>query len=323
MKFSHISILIAHAAKSITVIESASIRSADEHQAAKDKVNDVDDEHRELWYADCATVAYWHPVYSVGWEAGYCDFSMGCNAPSYDSNLVCCQSAYLGQASGACLAAAGIAPTAPSASPPTSGAFSPSGSGQWYPDYTVDWAKGMCIDTVPAPPYGSRPIYSSQLQCCLAAYAGQTSNYCIQNLVNPPTASPTKAPTSKPTRSPTTPTPTRSPTTVTPTMSPTTSVPTSSPTTSTPTTSMPTGIPTVSPTKNPTSQPSTKSPTGTPTTREPTVTQYGNLWYPKYGLGVCSNQLPLPVNGAAPISTSQAACCQGNFNWIFAKCMGY
>jgi hypothetical protein len=58
------------------------------------------------------------------------------------------------------------------------------------PDYNAGWEAGKCIDTLPLPAYGSRPLYATQLECCKLAYAGQMNNFCIANMVNPPTASP-------------------------------------------------------------------------------------------------------------------------------------
>ena len=301
---------------------------------------DQQQDGRELqWIADCATVAYWHPVYTVGWENGYCSETTGCNAPSYLTAADCCGSAYLRQSTRACEIAAGISPppppTPPSPSPPTPGAT------QWYPDYGAQWAVGKCIDTLPLPPYGSRPLYDTQLECCKMAYAGQTNNYCIQNLANPPTSSPSVSPTSTPTSVPTTSKPTGTPTetpTGAPSISPTqkpTGTPTETPTgapsvsptqkpTGVPTespTSKPTGVPSEAPTKAPTGEPTTKTPTASPTTAGPTVTQYGSLWYPNYNLSKCSNKLPLPVNGAAPTSNSKEECCAGNYNWRYTECI--
>ncbi len=269
---------------------------------------------RELqWIPNCATVAYWHPVYTAGWENGFCSQTTGCNAPSYLTAADCCGSAYLGQSTRACEIAAGISPppppTPPSPSPPTPGAT------QWYPDYGAQWAVGKCIDTLPLPPYGSRPLYDTQLECCKMAYAGQTNNYCIQNLANPPTSSPSVSPTSKPTSTPTTSKPTD-----TPTEKPT-GAPSVSPTTGAPTTSKPTGVPSEAPTKSPTGEPTTMTPTASPTTAGPTVTQYGSLWYPNYSLQICSNKLPLPVNGAAPTSNSKEECCMGNYAHKYTECI--
>lgn len=289
------------AAASSAVIDGAT--SADQQQ-----------DGRELqWISDCATVAYWHPVYTAGWEKGLCSQTTGCNAPSYLTAADCCGAAYLGQSTRACEIAADISPppppTPPSPSPPTPGAT------QWYPDYGAQWAVGKCIDTLPLPPYGSRPLYDTQLECCKMAYAGQTNNYCIQNLANPPTSSPSVSPTSKPTSTPTTSKPTG-----TPTEKPT-GAPSVSPTTGVPTTSKPTGVPSEAPTKAPTGEPTTKTPTASPTTAGPTVTQYGSLWYPNYSLQICSNKLPLPVNGAAPTSNSKEECCTGHYAHKYTACI--
>ena len=64
----------------------AEASSSDHHKPQEDG--------RELqWISDCATVEYWHPVYTAGWEGGYCTQSTGCNAPSYLSAAECCGAA--------------------------------------------------------------------------------------------------------------------------------------------------------------------------------------------------------------------------------------
>ena len=272
---------------------------------AEDDKNEDGDRRGLQWIADCATVAYWHPKYTAGWSSGYCELSTGCNAPSFLNNLDCCNQAYIGQSPTTCLNTAGIAPPTPPAPTPGSPPAPTPGGTVWYPDYNAQWGVGKCINAVPLPPYGSRPLYITQLECCKAAYAGQTSGYCIQNLANPPTSKPTSPPTDKPTTGPTTDKPTGVPTT---------SMPTSNPTdkpTGVPTTNKPTGGPSVIP---------TRSPTAVPTTGAPTVTQYGAVWYPKYDFGYCSNKLPLPVNGAAPYFGSKQECCSGTYStWSSTK----
>ena len=281
-------------------------------EVAEDEKNEDGDRRGLQWIADCSTVAYFHPVYTAGWSGGYCAQTTGCNAPSFLTNLECCEQAYVGQSPATCKTTAGIAPPTPPAPTPGSPPAPPSGGGVWYPDYSAQWGVGKCIDTLPLPPYGSRPLYTTQLECCKGAYAGQTSNYCIKNLVNAPTSTPSTTPTPKPSTGPTTSKPTGEPSTTIPT-----GIPTAAPTTG-PTTLVPTGGPT---TLVPTGGPTTLVPTAVPTTAAPTVTQFGAMWYPKYSAGYCSNKLPLPVNGAAPLSDSKANCCNGNYNWRYAQCM--
>ena len=177
------------------------------------------------------TTTKWYADYGTPWGIA------GCMAafpyPSYattffDSQLDCCKGAYPGQTSGVCLA--GLA------TPPTMAPTSAAGAGgQWYADYGTAWSIAGCKNTLPLPIYAIM-TYSSQLECCKAAYGGQTSNACVQRLPNPPTKAPTAQPTSKPTATPTA-KPTSKPT-ATPTAKPT-STPTSAPTTSKPTTSKP------------------------------------------------------------------------------------
>jgi hypothetical protein len=128
------------------------------------------------------TLALWHPNYNTGWAGGYCSLQITCNSPSYDSAADCCKFAYAGQSSNTCYTTAGI-PVPTSAPVPGMAA-----AGTWYPDYPAGWEAGKCINTLPLPPYGSRPLYATQLQCCMAAYAGQTNNFCIANMDGSPTS---------------------------------------------------------------------------------------------------------------------------------------
>jgi hypothetical protein len=64
------------------------------------------------------------------------------------------------------------------------------GADIYYPDYTLEWSEGKCINATPVP--SGRPIYTSMLACCRAAYGGQLSMKCTQALPNPPTSAPTK-----------------------------------------------------------------------------------------------------------------------------------
>ena len=335
----------------LSSIASFAASSAVDNAAMASASADQNEERNLQWNPNCGTVALWHPVYTAGWENGYCSETITCNSPSYTTAADCCGSAYLGQSSGTCYSAAGIPAPAPPTPPPVPGVtpVSPATT-MWYPDYNAGWEAGKCIDTLPLPPYGSRPLYTTQLECCKLAYAGQSNNYCIANMANPPTAMPTTfkptaspsvSPTSKPTNEPTTSSPSKAPTTVSPTMTPTsspsktpttvsptmtpTATPTSSPTlaptakpSSSPSlapTKSPTATPTATPTKSPTASPTTKSPTGSPTTASPTVTQYGSQWYPKYdNAGTCTAKLPLPPPGSRSFFASKEACCQGTYS---------
>jgi len=59
----------------------------------------------------------------------------------------------------------------------------------WHPQYSQGWSDGYCRETVDC----NSPSYSTELSCCKAAYAGQTTGACLKRLPNPPTTSPTKA----------------------------------------------------------------------------------------------------------------------------------
>jgi hypothetical protein len=62
-------------------------------------------------------------------------------------------------------------------------------SAAWHPQYQMGWSEGYCRYTVDC----NSPAYSTELNCCKGAYAGQISGKCISRLPNPPTSSPTKA----------------------------------------------------------------------------------------------------------------------------------
>jgi hypothetical protein len=59
----------------------------------------------------------------------------------------------------------------------------------WHPVYSAGWTNGYCRNTVDC----NSPSFSSELACCKGAYAGQMSGYCLMQLPNPPTTSPTDA----------------------------------------------------------------------------------------------------------------------------------
>jgi len=82
-------------------------------------------------------------------------------------------------------------PTQPSPSIPTSSLPSPhtqTTGDRWYPDYNPIWAKGICINSYPAP--SGRPHYDSQSECCAKAYGGQVSGACVSLLPLSPVESP-------------------------------------------------------------------------------------------------------------------------------------
>eukprot|EP00581_Thalassiosira_minuscula_P014427 CAMPEP_0183737190 /NCGR_PEP_ID=MMETSP0737-20130205/51269_1 /TAXON_ID=385413 /ORGANISM="Thalassiosira miniscula, Strain CCMP1093" /LENGTH=139 /DNA_ID=CAMNT_0025971415 /DNA_START=6 /DNA_END=422 /DNA_ORIENTATION=+ len=56
--------------------------------------------------------AAWHPTNDlVSWSNGYCEFIVDCNTPSYNSQLECCNGAYVNQLSGECLSRLPAPPT--------------------------------------------------------------------------------------------------------------------------------------------------------------------------------------------------------------------
>jgi len=58
---------------------------------------------------------------------------------------------------------------------------------KWHPTYSAGWTNGYCRFTQDC----NSPGYSTQLACCKGAYSGQISGFCLSQLPNPPTSSPT------------------------------------------------------------------------------------------------------------------------------------
>lgn len=131
-----------------------------------------------------------YPDYSLAWPEGRCTNTrpIPSGRPTYTSELACCKAAYAGQLSGKCIASL--------PSPPTS---SPTNSAReadfWYPDYDTPWPMAGCSNKLPLPfnNRNDRPNFATNLECCKASYAGQTSGACLRQLPNPPTTSPTGA----------------------------------------------------------------------------------------------------------------------------------
>jgi len=58
---------------------------------------------------------------------------------------------------------------------------------EWHPVYSQGWLGGSCQFTIDC----NSPGYDTELDCCKGAYPGQSSGYCLSQLPNPPTLSPT------------------------------------------------------------------------------------------------------------------------------------
>jgi hypothetical protein len=170
------------------------------------------------------TVTQWYADYDTAWATAGCksDFPYPIYASTfYDTQLACCKAAYAGQTSGACI---GGLPSPPTTSPTSVGDL---GKG-WYADYGTSWNIAGCKNTLPRPIYVI-VTYDTELQCCKAAYGGQSTDGCVQGLPNPPTKSPSKAPTNRPITSTLTTRPTTSTPTATPCLAPGDAVPTTCP----------------------------------------------------------------------------------------------
>ena len=60
-------------------------------------------------------------------------------------------------------------------------------SAEWHPVYSQGWLLGSCQYTIDC----NSPGYDTELDCCKGAYPDQSSGYCLSQLPNPPTLSPT------------------------------------------------------------------------------------------------------------------------------------
>jgi len=132
----------------------------------------------------------WYPSGNAGdWANGFCKFERQCNGQfgsGYADELACCKGFFGGQMSGECVSRLAAPPTT---SPTLSGGL----AGFWYPDYDTAWPDAGCLNVLPLPfaNANDRPTYATQLECCKAAYGGQSSGKCLSQLEAPPTTSPT------------------------------------------------------------------------------------------------------------------------------------
>jgi hypothetical protein len=144
-----------------------------------------EEEPRSLLSSWCAptTPEMWHPNYSAAWNTGGSTLKADCDSPGYSTQLECCQAAYGGQISDACIK--GL-PTPPTFSPTTAAGA----AGKWYAEQGPAWSNGGCTNTIPYPIYAT-VFFDTQLSCCKGAFGGQMSGACMKGLPNPPTAAPT------------------------------------------------------------------------------------------------------------------------------------
>lgn len=110
----------------------------------------------------------YYPDYNVDWSLGKCSnaYPAPGGRPQYNSQKECCEKAYAGQSSLACIS------DVPLATENTIGEF--------YPNYNSLFSKGICTNEAPLPQ--GRPIYSSQAECCEFAYRGQASGACVNHV---------------------------------------------------------------------------------------------------------------------------------------------
>jgi hypothetical protein len=146
----------------------------------------------------------YYPDYNSIWSLGKCinDGQPPSGRPNYGSLEECCNAAYAGQASGACLGL--VAETSSSGETNTDSGESTASTSSttsavttlssqattnhndsssendtiaYYPDYNPIWSLGKCISD--GPPPSGRPNYNSLEDCCNNAYGGQASGVCL------------------------------------------------------------------------------------------------------------------------------------------------
>jgi len=110
-----------------------------------------------------------YPDYNGDWSLGKCGnaYPAPGGRPQYNSQRECCDKAYAGQSSGACI----------NDLPLTT---EENVLDEFYPNYDPLFSKGVCTNKAPLP--HGRPIYSSQSECCEFAYRGQASGACVNHI---------------------------------------------------------------------------------------------------------------------------------------------
>ncbi|KAL7427961.1 hypothetical protein ACHAXM_001095, partial [Skeletonema potamos] len=108
-----------------------------------------------------------YPDYNGDWSLGKCSnaYPAPGGRPQYNSQQECCDKAYAGQSSGACINDLPLT--------------TENGLDQFYPNYDPIFSKGICTNKFPLP--HGRPIYASQSECCEFAYRGQASGACVNH----------------------------------------------------------------------------------------------------------------------------------------------
>lgn len=117
------------------------------------------------------------PTLRNSWNVAGClntlplPFANKSDRPSYSTQLECCQKAYGGQSSGACVSMLAVPPTASPTTYPTEPGTLEQG---YYADYTAnpDWSIATCTNVSPKPNNGS-PVYETKEKCCQGQYGGQ------------------------------------------------------------------------------------------------------------------------------------------------------
>jgi hypothetical protein len=155
----------------------------------------------------------YYPDYNPTWSLGKCinDGPPPLGRPNYSTLEECCNKAYGGQASGACLGlvseetsseetdeenTSSTSSTVDSSTPSTTVSTTAPRDNEtpYYPDYNPIWSLGKCINDGPAP--SGRPNFDSHEECCNMAYGGQASGVCLGSSFEDEAPAPNDAPVS-------------------------------------------------------------------------------------------------------------------------------
>mmetsp|Transcript_33685 Transcript_33685/g.64655 ORF Transcript_33685/g.64655 Transcript_33685/m.64655 type:complete len:380 (-) Transcript_33685:132-1271(-) len=145
---------------------------------------------------EAATLTVWYPDYeNTSWLTGKCinDGPLPSGRAAYATQKECCEKAYGGQSSRACVSDFQDPPTqAPTESPTEAGTLT-----VFYPVYGE--GEGFCANDPPTD-HGLSSLdgivtSATNAECCTKHFSWQKSGFCFSQMANPPTQAPTVAAT--------------------------------------------------------------------------------------------------------------------------------
>ncbi|KAL7466879.1 hypothetical protein ACHAXS_007152 [Conticribra weissflogii] len=141
---------------------------------------------------EAGTLTVWYPDYeNTSWLTGKCinDGPLPSGRAAYATQKECCEKAYGGQSSRACVSDFQDPPTqAPTESPTEAGTLT-----VFYPVYSE--GEGFCTNDPPAD-HGLSSLNgivtsATHAECCKKHFDWQKSGFCYSQMANPPTQAPT------------------------------------------------------------------------------------------------------------------------------------